>query len=99
MGSSMTQELSHKPHQVLLSSYFASLSVMCMENVMSGGGGGREDDGLPSSGLRGDSVAQTLGATGVSQDTFHPLPLRKGESRDRGRGGWPPGITQSFTKQ
>lgn len=54
---------------------------------MSGGGGGKEDDGLPSSGLRGDSVAQTLGATGVSQNTSHPLPLRKGESRDRGRGG------------
>lgn len=39
MGSSMTQELSHKPHQVLLATYFASLSVMCMENVLSRGVG------------------------------------------------------------
>ena len=50
MGSSMTQELSHKPHQVLLASYFASLLVMCMENVMSGGGG-RKGGGLPSGGV------------------------------------------------
>ena len=49
MGSSMTQELSHKPHQVLLASYFASLLVMCMENVMSGGGG--KGGGLPSDGV------------------------------------------------
>lgn len=47
----MTQELSHKPHQVLLATYFASLSVMCMENVLSRGVGGREDGGLPSGGL------------------------------------------------
>lgn len=55
---------------------------------MSRGGGGREDGGLPSGGLvgGGDSVADTR-TTGVSQNTSHPLPLRKGESQDGGGGG------------
>lgn len=95
MGSSMTQELSHKPHQVLLASYFASLLVMCMENVMSGGAG-KVVACLPVGwGWGGLCSPDTRSYRGLPEH-IPSLPFKKGRVPGR---GWTRGITQSLAKQ
>lgn len=81
MGSSTTQGLSYKSHQVLLASYFAFQLVIWMNGEWHEWAG---DASLPSRGLVGENSTgtQTSGSyRGLLEHITHPIPFAREESQ------------------